>query len=214
MPDRVFEPLDALTARLKPIPSKMEQAARIAGKLRERKQAALAAATRFSLSDILARERRLLDICEEGIQAAEALFGHINGIAKRICNPDSALAWRLGVFQRQLFLARNYLNAWEEEWRLWMRWEAADDRTRAQLKQELSAKERKLRAIQESFSFAEMDVEDFREFQERWGGALLTVAFAGLGVATMDAPRFGLALAAVATVLIAFTNVVKLLRRL
>jgi len=129
-----------LSSQLEKLNAKIEQAARIEGKLRARKQAALAEKSYGALQKILAREKNVIDICMQGLTIASSLISATIDETKSL-KPTKYLEDLVDVIKSGLKSATAGIQIWKEEFSLWNKFLAVKDAEKQDILAQIKAKQ-------------------------------------------------------------------------
>ncbi len=129
-----------LTPQLEKLNAKIEQATRIEGKLRARKQAAIAEKNERALQQILTREKSVIDICVKGLTIASALISATTEETKPL-KPTKELEDIVDLIKSGLKNATAGVQIWQEELTLWNRFLAAGESERQGILEQIKAKQ-------------------------------------------------------------------------
>ncbi len=159
--------LNTLSQYIGRLKVKLEQAVRIATKLRERKAHARAYSTligavpdKYDTYKILVREQKLKYICEKGLRASETLIGQTIDAAKPL-QPTPQFQKLITRLNATFSIAKAVLRVWGEDMTLWVeRFSGVRFNTmerQDQLDREIEHKEDELKALLERLQEIEQD---------------------------------------------------------
>lgn len=130
----------ALAAHLEKLNAKIYQVARIEGKLRARKQAALAEKNYDALQKTITREKNVINICIQGLAVASSLIGAMVDETKPL-KPTKELEDLTSLLKSGLKSATAGIQIWKEEFSLWNEFLAADDAEKQEVLTQIKAKQ-------------------------------------------------------------------------